>query len=626
MRDHTPLPIASFRGTFDRGEDESCPIGYFRDSKNIRFLNRGVATRSGSSSVLNLANVVRIAVYKRIGEANRLLILDSSGRLYDSIDTAAPILTIATMTDFSMVPIFDRAYITPHNGITGLPGEKVYVYAGSGLARAAAGVAPTGFNLVAADSALSGNVEAGTRVFGVAYETASGYVTAPGGFVAFTSVGARKLDLSLISVGPAGTIARVLVCTKIIANFDGNFDNETYYFIPNGVINDNATTTLTVDFFDANLQADASYLLDQLSVIPAGVTIKLVAGRMVVAGEDANPEVVRVCNLAGEPESFAAADGFVTVNPGDSGAGVRNVCEYRGQLVMAKAQRFYATTITSDSPSVWKPIEISSNIGTECHGFARAQDFGETIEDMLFMVDRAGMRVFNGSFDQQGILTFSIQDQWDRINKAAFHTCEIALDPIKFLIYIAVPLDSATVPSHVFHGDYSEGLGKETIKWTTWQFPTAPKSIAMDVISSIPVLKFSQTDGSIYKLGVPETTDYLDHNSSIDSYIQFPLLPNDDAQDEQINHFTGCKLRIKGHGSLLVTYSDLDEVQTGSGETLTLVSAPGILPVSKFPLTSERCSVKLRTTGIVGFVGSNFNITKFILYIAPVWDERGTNV
>src|SRR5512141_2355373 len=113
MRDHEPITLRDFLGTFDRGDDDSVPAGYFKDSRNVRFFSKGVASREGTSLAVTISSVKRMAVYKRIGEAQRLLILNAAGQLYDSTNLSTPILYIAAMSDFSMETMFNRAYITP---------------------------------------------------------------------------------------------------------------------------------------------------------------------------------------------------------------------------------------------------------------------------------------------------------------------------------------------------------------------------------------------------------------------------------------------------------------------------------------------------------------------------------
>lgn len=611
MRDHDPNVIRDFLGTFDRGDDDSVPLGYFKDSRNVRFLTGGVKSREGTSLDVTIGSVKRIAIYKRMGEAQRLLLLDGSGNLYDSTNLATPILSIVAMTDFSVEVMFDRAYITPHNGLRGVPGEKVYVYNGSGVARAAAGNPPSGFTLGAADSATSGNCESGTHVFAVCFETESGYLTKPGGFVQFSPAGGKKVALSSVPVGASSTAARQIVATKAITDFNGDLENQEYFLVPGGRIGNNVDTTIEVSFFDADLVSSADYLLDELAEIPAGVGIRNYNGRLCVWGEDANPSIVRI-SKAGEPESHDAIEGYLTVNPGDSGEGVKNIAEYRTQLIVFKSERAYTTQDNGENAAFWKVDGLDSSVGTECHGLARVRDFGDNLQDRLFIVSRQGLHIFAGTFSDSA-LSDPIDNIWSRITETAFHTVEAAIDPVEALLYVAVPLDGATAPSHLLVCDFQEGFQRP--KWTIWTFPRAPQSIVVDVnnVTKVSELKFGAVIGNVYKLNTAATDDF---GTAITAYVQFPHIPTED--EGNIYHFTGIKVRAKGSGSLDIRVEGLDAVQTINPTSLVMSLLPGRELWRGFNFTNERASVKLSIDG----AGERFTITKFVLYSKILWKSR----
>lgn len=611
-RDHDPIVLKDIRGLFDRGEEESVPRGYFLTSQNNKFLKNGVKTREGSSKIHTISSVKRQAIYKRTGEAQRLLLLDGAGNIFDSTNLAAPILTIVGMTDFSAQTIFNRAYITPHNGVTGLPGEVVYVYNGSGTARAAAGAAPTGFTLTLADSATSGHVETGIHLVGVAFETDSGYLTAPGGFQFLNSVGGKKLNVDLLPIGPATTAARVLVATKAMTIFNGDFLHQTYYFIPNGRVAGNVATNIldTLSFYDADLEDDASYLLDQIGTIPAGVGIGLYNARMIVWGENANQSIVRV-SVSAEPESFDAGVGFLTVNPGDSGNGVKNCWEFRKQLICQKSKRSYVTKDNDNDAAFWPVDKFDDSIGTEPHGVAKIMDFGEVIEDKVLIGSPNGLQVFDGTFSQTP-LTYSIDDIWARITKLYFHTIEICINPYDYEVFVAVPLDGATSPNYVLYGDFTEGLSADKIKWDLWKFPNPATTVVVDLdsINKEASFRYGCAAGNVFKL---DTSVLNDNGTAIDSWVEFSLLP-DDAPDVT-RHFTGIGVRVKGSGTLLGTYKGLDGVGAASLENTTLVTAPGYTTFVGMNFQNERCSVKLRVNGGTDY----YIITKFTIYGLNLW-------
>jgi hypothetical protein len=614
MRQHEPITLRNFLGTYDRGEDDVVPPGFFRSSQNVRFTTGGVQTREGSTLDITIGSVKRMAVYKRIGEAQRLLLLAAGGNLYDSTNLVTPILSIAAMTDFSVVSLFNRAYITPHNGQTGLPGEKVYVYSGSGVARPAAGTPPSAFTLTLSEPGASGNCEAGLHLYGVAFETDTGYVTAPGGFQQINQSGAKTTRAANLPIGPAGTAARVLVATKrIVGTFNGDFQNQTYYLVPNGRVAGNVAVSVDVSFFDADLAADVSYLLDQLSTLPAGVGIGSYNGRLTTWGEDVNPSVVRV-SASGQPESFSAPQGFVTVNPGDSGGGIKKTFVYRNQLICCKSQRTYITQDNDNDGAFWPVRELDMSKGTECHGVGTILDFGENIEDRVFVADRAGLQLFNGTFSDAE-LTYNIMDIWNRINQVFFHTIEVAVDPVDALVYCAVPLDAATSPSHLIVGDFNEGLSPDKIKFTIWAFPVAPQTIVVDVDNATKksLMKYGVSAGNVYKM---DRAVKLDFGNAIDSWVQFPHLPAGD--DETVYHFGGVGLRVKGVGNLQITTSSLDDVRTLTSPSLPLAALPGRTFTRGMNFQSESASVKLRTNA----AGEYFILNRFTLYQKPLWAMR----
>lgn len=623
LRDHQPLTVADPRGLFDRGEDESTPRDHFLTSQNNRFITGGVKTREGSSSVHTISAVRRMAIYKRIGEAQRLLILDGAGHLYDSTNLSAPILTIVGMTDFSAETIFNRSYITPHNGVTGLPGEVVYVYNGSGTARAAAGVAPTGFTLSLADSSLSGNVEAGVRLVGVAFETPSGYITAPGGFQQITTVGGRRLNVGNLPIGPAGTAARVLVATQTLTSFNGDFVHQTYFTVPNGRVAGNVAIVLNdvLSFYDADLTDDVTFLQEQMETIPAGVGILLYNGRMITWGEDASPSLIRVSSV-GEPESISDIEGFVTVNPGDSGNGLKNCWEFNKQLVCQKSQRTYFTQDNGDVASTWAVSgPLDSSIGTECHGVAKILDYGRVLENVVLTAHHTGIRVFNGTFILTP-LTYNIDDVWSRVNKKAFNTVEIVINPLDTEIYVVVPLDGAATPNYILYANYNEGMTADKIKWDIWKLPMSPMTIVADYDTTVneAVIKFGALSGNVYKFDTAMLTDFT---TAIDAWVEYALLPTDGS--ENVNHFAGFRARVKGSGIITASAKGLDGVDKATFDSLgaltidkVMALAPGKPWTQGMQLTTERASVKLR----VNTANSYYTITKFSLYTAELWESR----
>jgi hypothetical protein len=620
QRDHEPITVGEFRGTFDRGQDDICPPNHFLDSLNVVFTELGVESRKGTGLHFAIADVHRIASYKRIGEADRLLILDGSFNLWDSTDLSNPILTVNGMTDFGMVSLYNRAYITPHDSTHGLPGEKVYVYEGSGVARPAAGGAPTGATMVATTSAATGSVEAGRRLFAVSYETISGYLTPPGPaiFTDYTGPGAKKVDLSVIPLGPVGTVARVIVATKMLrADYAGDQDNQEFFLVPNGRIGDNVTTSTTVDFFDADLQASADYLLDQMSVIPAGVGIGVYNSRLAVWGIDTNEAAVYF-SLPGQPEAFSATEGFALAFPGDAAGGVRNCVEFRSQYYILKGgSKTYVTNDIDDNPAFWKVTNVDLSVGSECHGVAKVLDQTGSALDNFFCADRVGLFIFNGTFSGNE-LSRKISDIWQRITRTAFNQVEVVHDPIKARIYVAVPLDGADSPTHVLVGNVDDGIDEANVRWTTYKFPKNPTSIAIDLNSNTKrtQFRFGSRQDNVYGLVEGALNDF---GNAIESYIETALLPPDsESGDPVIYQFGHLQLRVKGQGALNITITGIDRNRSLQPQGISLSPQPGRTLERKFNFQDERASVKIGTNGAADY----FQLIRLKLYATLLWTGR----
>jgi hypothetical protein len=616
VRDHDPLRVTQFGGLFDRGDDEVVPVDHFQDCLNTIYPPRGVRTRYGTLLDKTLANIRRTYIYRIPGQAQRLLILNDTGDIYDSIDLTTVILHVDGMTDFSAVTMFGRAYISPHNGVTGLPGEKVYVYSGSGFARAAAGASPTGFNLTAANSLTSGSIEEGDHIFAVAYESDTGFITGYGGFITLSATGGKKADIANVPIGNSWVVARHIVATKTIEDFNGDFENQTYYFVPDGRIGNNTATTITVDFYDADLVEEASYLAEQLDEIPAGIAIENYNGRLVVGGEDSNQSTIRVSKV-GETESINEIEGLANINPGDAGAGIKNLWVHRESLLISKAQRTYYVIDTGDEAAFWKPLPSDMSVGAEPHSVGTVLDYGQTVKDIVFVGDRDGLHLYGGTFSSTPI-SQKIEDVWSRINHAYFHTVEIAIDPVGAYGYCAVPLDAATSPSHILFFDYNNGLAADAVRWSVWNFPVAPVSIVVDVdvTTKRSVFKFAGYSGNVYKYDASASDDF---GTAIESFIEFAFLPHeaDASRQEGLYHLGGINLRIRGSGSLQITARSQDDDQTITGVPLTLTATSGIERFRLLDMLSFRSAVKLRTN----LSGEYFHLTKFTQLVKWVYSE-----
>jgi hypothetical protein len=616
--------VANFRGLFARGENEICPPEYAVDCLNVEFDEQGAGTRAGvDSSIQATGNwngvVKRVYEYRKKGEASRLLILDDTGKIWDSSTAmTTPVLSITAMTDFSAVTIFERCYISPHNGDTGLANEKVYVYDGTGTARAAAGDPPSSYTLGVVDSSEDGNVEEGMHLFSVAFETVSGHITKfsteEGLFVEYSAPGGKKVDISGIPVGPSYVTARHIICTKVLKDYDGNPNDKQWFFVDGGKIDNNVDTTLTgLSFFDSDLISSAASLQNQLATIPAGSCIGSFGARMVVGGEEQNSATVRVSD-PGDPESMSDLEGYVNVYPGDAGGAVHSVVEFHKTLYIMKDYRTYATEDNGSAPNTWDPIEIDSAQGCGVHGSAGVLDEkGQTL-GMFLVATRTGLQVVKGVYGDEPELTYPIAFYWKRINQQHFDQVQLALDPVAKRIYLTIPLDSATEPNILLTADYTDGLDAKNIKWCPWSFQKKCTSIWIETnyLTKEVNFKFGASDGGIY---VRNSATLNDNGTAINSYYRTGYMEDQRGWAEQT--YNGVRARARGAGNLDIALYSPDDVYTQTLPSVVLSIFPGKEVFRKATFTAEKVSVKLATSS----ANEWWHVTSITVLSELLWQE-----
>lgn len=616
MRDHIPVTVSDFFGLFDRGADDAVPHGHSLTCNNLQFFENEIQSRYGTGlNYSSITNIKRIELYKRPGEVTRLLVLNSSGSLYDSTEPLTPILTNAYMTDFRVQTFFGRAYITPVNAGngTGVSGSYLYVYDGTGTARKAAGVNPSG-TITATASALSGTVEAGYHLYAVAYETESGFITKPGPdvYAILESDGTKKVDISLsLSSAPTGATKQHILATKAILTYDGNQNGYEFFFVPNGTINDVVTTTISVDFYDADLVESAEYLFDQYEEIPAGTGITEYKGRLILWNEN-----YLYVSKVGEPESIDSLTGLVLIAPGEAGY-ITDCVEYRDILYVHKKFRATAVADNGLDPSTWTPVPIDKGTGCDMRGIIKILDAQGTSVDKFLVTGHKGLVLFNGLY-QEPELTWKIEHIWQRINTNYFYLVHGVNDTQGHRIFISVPLDDATSCSHILYGDYSKGLDYQNIRWSIWSSSVwNPTAILVDIqpVSALGLdtsyLRIGSTAG-VYDLDIASR---LDVAAAISSTYKTHLIP---AKDGYLGHYGAVRLRTSGSGTLYTTIYTQDNSTSSALANTTLASTPNYDVTLLSNVINEKCAVEVKTTG----AGAWFSLKRLDLFVKVLWTGR----
>jgi hypothetical protein len=629
----TPTPITGFNGLYSRGVVDVCPPDHLTDCFNCIFpgksqidLREPVTLQSattGSTVSFAVANLAQGVI---------LLSLASNGNFYD--ETNSSLLATITGTggvhpdDFVCLSIFGRAYISFMRLGKALPGGKTYCYYVSASASALVWVAIAGYGPVIGPSLAqvnSGNVDYGVHGIAISFENERGYLSPPSPVTYITSTGINDIEVSSISTGPTGTVARVLLMTLA---------NQTELFlVPGGRIGNNTATTAVINVYDTSLISSADYLNDLETSVAGGTSLSFYKGRLVITGQDGSPDDILVSDV-GSPETFNEVNNVIHL-PQDFGV---NTCSgsmvIRDVLYITKPNGTYYTQDTGSYPSTW-PVSITdSGIGAWYNGisvFASSMS-GQDVLDSCFIANPRGLMLFDGTYGQQP-LTYKIESIWQQIDPSYFYRVTVAHDAWRKRIYIAVPLapsyDTPTfgqVGSNfmILMGDYQEGLSATAIKWSIW---TTGVSSAITKISVENFTLAYTTPTVIYYLA------FCCGTNSIYKIVAYPSIP--DVGNRVINQIitTGA---INGQG--ISNFSMLDMSISGSGRFgiyiygksrstyLTALVAATVASSATITLPAYDVITVTGTTNITGIVAATLGTKVTLIFLGVLTLVSGNNL
>lgn len=344
--------------------------------------------------------------------------------------------------------------------------------------------APVTNSFRARESTTNGFADKGFRIIGVVYETDTGALTRPGPefFAVCTTVtGEKAIDIAAIPVSPDSFVTkRHLISTKVITKYNGDQSGFQFFFIPTGTLNDNVTTTATISWFDSELLEDASYLLYNLTTIPAGVVLGKYKGRLVSIAESGNISLARL-SATGDPESFSELDGFILVPPNNKP--LTNIQEFRDVLYLFQDTKTIQYVDNEQGPATWQDTVLDNGVGTANHAIATVADSGGVNVDYLLIGHYSGIFIFNGAYSRPE-LTFAVNDLWTAQSRSLFYRIQIINDSTNKILYCVMTDGTLLV------GDYTEGLDPRNIKWSVWTFDFLVRAIHMINVDTLIIGAF----------------------------------------------------------------------------------------------------------------------------------------
>ena len=301
----SPLPLNVFAGWLPLLDPSDVPPGMSPNLADVAFFPGGVRTRPGLVSqfpvLAGSPQVNGLKTYITTNLAKYLIVLDASGNL--SIELSPGLLSILAAGGakpnlfLASNTLFGREYMAFGDGLVGqdLPRQ----YDGAHYDRVSQ-IGPAEGPAVA-DSATSGSISPGVHQCSVIFVTRQGYWTAPSPPVSWTAAGGKQVSVTNIPTGPSNVIQRLLAFTAS--------GGASFYHVPaTMVLNDNATTSVTLDFSDSILLSGVSmdYLFSQIE-LPEQLGVIGYVERLFWWGERANMDNWR--NLTFDGGWDASGDG-----------------------------------------------------------------------------------------------------------------------------------------------------------------------------------------------------------------------------------------------------------------------------------------------------------------------------
>jgi hypothetical protein len=335
---------------------------------------------------------------------------------------------------------------------------------------------PIALTAATATDGGSGQCTQGTHFIGFVYENRDGYSGRPstkvsGSPISITlNAGLRKVNITvtipaLTDGGPSptgGNATLFLIVTRA--------DNPNiWYFLPPAVgastsveqrpVPYNMPTMLNFvfDLSDEDLAASADSANDQFNLLsqaddgtgPFNPNFVVAYGQRMCYGVGT---VIYISDID-NPQQIAADRNQLSM-PNKRYIGMAFPLPGGTDLFLTGDGWTARVTDNSDIPATWaQPIKVSDRLGAP---FPNCVCF-KTGGGNAWIATSDGPYQFNGQFAEKP-LSYLVSDQWERVNWTAAYAIEIADDAAHRKLYMAVPLDGATIPTHTFLWDYQNGL------------------------------------------------------------------------------------------------------------------------------------------------------------------------
>lgn len=476
------------------------------------------------------------------------------------------------------------------------------------------------------NSTGGGQLVAGERQVVAWFESADGAFSAPSPAGGWTALGGRKVRVTAIPVWPNVLGERPVVARRLA--FTGPDDVVFRHIAGKMTINDNTTTTLDLDFNEAELQAgeDITRLFRQQ--IPAANTdfqgqlgIGAYATRLLMWG--GNPpfgaafrsSLVRWSDPE-DPEFWDNVDGLMNVSEND-GQGIKAGFAYKTRFYFVKDNSLHSTQDDGvNPPRKWQVDQDSPKIGTpSVHGVGIG-------EDWVVIAHRSGLYYFAGGEPIK--ICQEVQPTWDSINWEFGHLLWVRVDTDKKRVYIGAPFCSGTTVNLILQLDYQEGILTDPIanggkgrKWAPWFIKAAHGNfIRRENLDDRFLVGMADASGLVHEM---RNSKLSDNGVAINSYYRTAYVGRMEAGRQLFGYFT-CLAR--GDGSL--TFATIRQGGAVTSWNAMTLASPAAQDLEKgIDVQSERVSMKVGTNAIDKW----FSVAKLTIWTMehPFAKHRGNS-
>lgn len=495
VRDLAAYTSTDFGGAWTYQDAPDIPPSAGLSATNVEFLTGQVSTRKGFATAYAHGNA-STALYNWLGPLGSLVlwyrVLDDSIR-YINLSSPSPAALVTTLTGghaFIAANAGSRLYTAIFNtsqaGVTG----RVFSYQSATFVSDTLFQPPITYTPSAPTEPGAGVITAGTHKLGYLIEYRSGFITAPSPStsgspgstrfspVSFTAAGSKNAQWTLNTTWPTGAVKVHVIMTTTT-------NTSRYYFVPgaNAAVTGGSPGSISPTFSisDDDLIATAREATEHMffntqttggtaPFNPAFVVQygdRMVYGSTISDGVGNNNSCLYISNKNAYQE--VTTDQHTYQLPGS--IDIVTAQSLNGTLYIFGPHWTYGTIDNGDVPATWAAARlVDGRRGTLAIRGVEASPSGQ----FLWVADSSGLYVFDGGVYPLLPVSYNQTDIWERINWAAKHTVQVKDDARKKIVHVAVPLDSATSPSHILSWDYTKGVSPAKVDFAIREFNDFP--------------------------------------------------------------------------------------------------------------------------------------------------------